>query len=281
MILIADSGSTKTNWALIDAKHPVQTGATGGINPFFMDEKGISSLLEREFTLPKTDLSAVYFYGAGCRADQTAVVYKALQTYFQKDNIEVQSDLVAAARSLCRNQAGIVCILGTGSNSCRYDGKKIVQQVPPLGFILGDEGSGASLGKKFIGKLLKNQLSKDIADDFYQQYALTAEEILNKVYRDPFPNRFLAQFAPFIAAHVAEPEIRQLVETDFTAFVEQNIRQYTETAHLPIHFTGSIAFHFQAVLADVLHKYSFVLGKVNKDPMPGLIEYHTEYDNKY
>jgi N-acetylglucosamine kinase-like BadF-type ATPase len=239
-----------------------------------LTQEEIIDLLTKEFIFPKEAISSVYFYGAGCTPEKAPIVSEALNAYFQSEKTEVNSDLLAAARSLCLNEGGIACILGTGSNSCYYDGEKIVQNVSPLGYILGDEGSGAVLGKKIIGDMLKNQLSQHIVQDFQYMYHLSPAEIMDNVYRRPFPNRFLAQFVPFISNHIIDSEIKQLVEDSFSEFIRRNILQYPESNQLPIHFTGSVAFCFKNNLENVLHKFNLQLGKITKDPMPGLIEYH-------
>jgi N-acetylglucosamine kinase-like BadF-type ATPase len=274
MILIADSGSTKTNWALVNADSGFQTCITGGINPFFLNQREIVNLLEQEFTLPEENITSLYFYGAGCTPEKAPVVFEALNAFFHTNAIEVNSDLPAAARSLCGNEEGIACILGTGSNSCHYDGKKIIATVSPLGYILGDEGSGAVLGKKLIADVLKNQLPDAIRSDFYATYPLTPAEIVDKVYRQPFPNRFLAQFVPFISNHITHPDMEKMVKTGFVEFIERNIFQYRKAGRLPVHFTGSIAYCFKNILADVCSQMNLRLGKVTKEPLPDLIEYH-------
>jgi N-acetylglucosamine kinase-like BadF-type ATPase len=278
MILLADSGSTKTHWALIDRETGVQTCITGGINPFFLNRGEIVDLLEKEFTLPKNQVSTVYFYGAGCTPEKSSLVSEALQNYFRPEKIEVNSDLLAAARSLCQNEEGIACILGTGSNSCHYDGEKIVRNIPSLGYILGDEGSGAVLGEKLLGDILKKQLSPVLIEDFHIAYPLLSmAEIIDRVYRKPLPNQFLAQFAPFLLNHISEPEIRQLVEDSFTEFIRRNILSY-RPGQLPVHFTGSIAYHFRQNLEKACSPFHLQLGRITDSPLPGLIQYHLRYN---
>lgn len=272
MILIADSGSTKTTWCLLDNER-IQTGCTSGINPYFSDKDDIVKTLEKEYALSGT-VSAVYFYGSGCTEAKCPVVAEALSIYFRADKIEVHSDLLAAARSLSQKEEGIVCILGTGSNSCYYDGSRVVHAVPPLGYILGDEGSGAVLGKRLIGDVLKKRLPDSIIRDFFSTYSLDAAQIIERVYRQTFPNRFLAQFAPFLSDHIADEEIQKLVEDCFSDFIERNVLQYQKAGELPIHFTGGIAFSFRNNLENVLQRYCLQPGKISREPMPGLIEYH-------
>jgi N-acetylglucosamine kinase-like BadF-type ATPase len=197
-----------------------------------------------------------------------------LDPYFETNNTEVYSDLLGAARSLCREEEGIACILGTGSNSCYYDGENIAENVPPLGFILGDEGSGAVMGKKLLADVLKKQLSRPLLIEFQTKYNLSSAAILDHVYRQPFPNRFLSQFMPFIAENSGYAEIKNLVENSFSEFITRNIFQYVKAQQVPIHFTGSIAWHFREILENTLRKHRLQLGKVEKEPLNGLVEYH-------
>lgn len=274
MILIADSGSTKTSWCLIGDDAGLQTCQTRGINPFFLDQEEIKQLLKDEFSLEKESIASIYFYGAGCTPEKQPLLTTVLQEYFQTNQVEVRSDLWAAARSLCQDKEGIVCILGTGSNSCYYDGTSIVKNISPLGYILGDEGSGAVLGKKLIADILKNQLPPSIIRDFYDTYSLSAADILDKVYRQPFPNRFLAQFTFFIFKHIKEVEIQQLVENGLTEFIVRNVLQYEKAREIPIHFTGSIAFCLRDNLQRILDNNHLKMGNTTKEPLPDLIAYH-------
>lgn len=276
MELIADSGSTKTIWCLLDDRHnAVMSCQTTGINPFFQQIKDIVNTLEMEFTLDRKQVSSIYFYGAGAANDQKKRdLFTALQTYFQIDQIQVDSDLMAAAHGLCQGKEGIAAILGTGSNSCYYDGRTIAQHVSPLGFILGDEGSAAVLGRKLISDVLKNQMPRHLVELFYQAYELSAAEILENVYRKPFPNRYLATFSRFLSANIHEEPIENMVRESFVEFFNRNIRQYPQARRLPVHFTGSIAWYFQAILHKAAQETGFTVGNIIRDPMDGLIEYH-------
>ena len=214
MILIADSGSTKTTWSLIREDGLfTETCETTGINPMYQDEETIYQLIAGEFNLQAGPPVHLSFYGAGCTgkgANET--VRAALNRFFNPLTLSVDTDLLAAARSLCQDERGIACILGTGSNSCYYDGRAIRNNISPLGYMLGDEGSGAVIGRKFIGDLLKNQLSATISDRFYSAYDLTPAQIMEHVYKKPFPNRFLAQFTHFIHGNIHEPSMRNMVK---------------------------------------------------------------------
>lgn len=276
MILIADSGSTKTDWSIVENGVKVKTVFTKGINPFFQDEQEIAKELALSL-LPEVKaykIGSVRFYGAGCIPEKQAVLKQAIVSILKIDDIEVNTDMLAAARSLCGRNAGIVCILGTGSNSCFYDGNEIVSNVSPLGFILGDEGSGAVLGKLLVGDVLKNQISADLREKFMERYKMSMAEIIERVYRKPYPNRFLAGFSPFLSEHIQHSEIRTLVETSFRAFFMRNVRQYDYNEHL-VHLVGSVAFHYQDVLQEVAAECGIRLGVILGQPMDGLIVYHS------
>jgi N-acetylglucosamine kinase-like BadF-type ATPase len=277
MILIADSGSTKTNWCLIEHGQPIKEVFTKGTNPFFQTQKEISNELSASLLpmLPINNFTTIHFYGAGCiNPEKIEIVKSAIASQLQVTNsIEVATDMLGAARALCGHQAGIACIMGTGSNSCYYDGKQIINNVSPLGFILGDEGSGAVLGKLLVGDLLKNQLPTELKTKFLAQYQLTSADIIDKVYRQPFPNRFLASLSPFLAQNLNIPSIHTLVLNSFKAFLLRNVMQY-KYQQMPVHFIGSVAFHYQEVLREAAEEMHINLGTILKSPMQGLIEYH-------
>ena len=278
MILLADSGSTKTDWCLVDQKNSVTKVRTAGINPFFQSSEEIANELATHLVphLPTTHLDSVYFYGAGCTKEKSPIVAEALKKQFEITRAcEVATDMLAAARGLCGHQPGIACIMGTGSNSCAYDGKDITKNVSPLGFILGDEGSGAVLGRTLVGDVLKNQLPKDIVEAFHVEYGLSNADIIDHVYRQKFPNRFLASFVPFLAKHIENKAIFDLVKENFRRFLVRNVKQYQGWEHLPIGFVGSIAYYFQQPLKEALEAEHMTIGKTIQAPMEGLIAYHT------
>lgn len=278
MILLADSGSTKTDWCLVDQKNSVTKVRTAGINPFFQSSEEIANELATHLVphLPTTHLDSVYFYGAGCTKEKSPIVAEALKKQFEITGVcEVATDMLAAARGLCGHQPGIACIMGTGSNSCAYDGKDITKNVSPLGFILGDEGSGAVLGRTLVGDVLKNQLPKDIVEAFHAEYELSNADIIDHVYRQKFPNRFLASFVPFLAKHIENKAIFDLVKENFRRFLIRNVKQYQGWEHLPIGFVGSIAYYFQQPLKEALEAEHMTIGKTIQAPMEGLIAYHT------
>lgn len=276
MILIADSGSTKTEWCLIDKGVVVKQMTTSGINPYYQNESDIINDLQFSlFREMKDDsIESIYFYGAGCAfPDKQLVVKNAIQHFFAISEIQVNSDLLGAARSLFGRNKGIACILGTGSNSCFYDGKDIVENVSPLGYILGDEGSGAVLGKLLIADCLKNQLPEWLRDKLLDEYELTPALVLENVYKKPFPNRFLAKLTPFLAEHIEEPAIFNLVYDSFDAFFVRNVMQYN-LEEMEVGFVGSVAFHFADTLEIVASERAIPLHQIVQSPMQGLIAFH-------
>jgi glucosamine kinase len=279
MILVADSGSTKTEWSILGGQGNSQTVITSGINPFYQDSDNIATILKKEFTAAKT-FDAIYFYGTGCiNKEKQDIVKTGLLQLFTTGYAFIGSDLLAAAHSLCQDKPGFACILGTGSNSCYYNGSEIVANVSPLGFILGDEGSGAVLGRKLIGDVLKKQLPSELIDRFFESYHTTAAEILENVYKKPFPSRYLATYAQFISKNLKHPEIENIVLTSFHEFVTRNLLLYPEINQAPIHFTGSIAFYFEEQLRRVLEEKHLELGNIVRTPMKGLIDYHNSKVN--
>jgi len=274
MILIADSGTTKTEWCVITDEGTSVTLLTSGINPFYQEAENISAILQKEFTAAKK-FDSIYFYGAGCiNQEKQDIVKKSLMQVFDASHIFIGTDLLAAAHSLCQDQPGVVCIMGTGSNSCYYDGSEIVANVSPLGFILGDEGSGAVLGKKLISDVFKKQLPQSLINEFFETYHTTAAEILENVYKKPFPSRYLANYTKFLSKNIKHPEIENIVISSFREFVTRNLLQYPGIERTPIHFTGSIAFHFEVQLRKAIEEQHLILGNIERAPMNGLIRYH-------
>ena len=273
MILIAESGSTKTDWILLGSKGVIKRQQTLGINPYHQNKSSIVNIIS---SLNQFDsISKIFFYGAGCAVDEKKQIIKdSLLEIFPDTNCEINSDILAAARSVCGIEKGIACIIGTGSNSCLYNGKDIEHNVPPLGYILGDEGSGAVMGKKLIADILKNLAPAEIKNAFYKKYELDYGEIINKVYKEEAPSRFLAQFTVFLSENIDSPYVSQLVKNSFREFFERNIKQYDNHNSLPIHFIGSIAFYFKNELQIVAKETGLSLGKIQQSPLEGLIQYH-------
>ena len=282
MILIADSGSTKTDWCLCNNGTILQSIQTQGINPYHQSEEAIEEVLNKELKsqlMQNSELEvrssySVIFYGAGC-ANETANnrVKEAIQKVLGVDDITIHSDLLGAARALCGHEEGIACVLGTGSNSCLYNGKEIIANIPPLGYILGDEGSSAVLGRRLVGDCLKNQLPEALRQEFLSEYQLTQEIILEKVYRQPLANRFLASLTPFLSKHRDVPEVHRLLVESFVAFFVRNVKQYRRP-WLPIHCIGSIASAFSNEVKEAAESLGMELGTIQQSPMAGLIKYH-------
>ena len=276
MILIADSGSTKAEFRLFGAKAEEKIFILPGINPFYQSEIEIKELINNGLysILTGCNIQKIYFYGAGCAfPEKKKILENALLYSFPQAEISIDSDLLAASRALFGTTKGIACILGTGSNSCFYNGKEIEKNVSPLGFILGDEGSGAVLGRKFISDCLKNQLPVFLQEKFFSQYDISPSEIMDKVYRKPFPNRYLASLSPFLLENIGEESIYQLVEGSFKEFFERNIKQYSITNE-KLGFIGSIAYYFQDILRKVAEGMGYQIDKIHKSPMEGLLRFH-------
>lgn len=279
MILLADSGSTKTDWGLVENGKLVKRLRTSGMNPFQMSEETITEEIKTHLVpeLPGTVLDEVHFYGAGCTKEKQPIVERALRANLTiNGECEVASDMLGAARGICGHKPGIACILGTGSNSCSYDGMNLVKNVSPLGFILGDEGSGAVLGKLLVGDVLKNQMPEAITKRFFEKYKLTSAEIIDRVYRQPKPNTFLASFVPFLEENIDEPKIYNLVKESFRSFLRRNVMQYDGWQTLPIGFNGSIAKIYKKPLLEALEEEGMHLGRIIQAPMEAMVEYHVE-----
>lgn len=276
MIIIADSGSTKTTWCFADSeKKLIKIVNTQGINPFYQNRDEIFALLKTELQAPIETVSEIFFYGAGCANEKVnAKVADALSNFFGTTQIQVESDLLAAARALCQHSAGIACILGTGSNSCYYNGKNIDEKIFTLGFMLGDNGSGSEIGKRLLAGILKKQLPQNIIDCFYQTYTITPAEIMENIYRKPFPNRYAAQFARFVYSHISEMSLQDMVRNEFSQFIQKDVLVYPLATQLPVCFTGSIAWHFRDILAKTAESFNLKLGEIIENPMSGLLQYY-------
>ncbi len=270
-MLIADSGSTKTDWVVCRNEEAVLKFNTQGINPFMLGDEALQTILADEM-LPRLsgwEPAEVRFYGAGCRDAQAVRVREQLERLLPQARVAVASDLLCAARALCGDEAGIACILGTGSNSCYFDGREIRSNVSPLGYILGDEGSGAVLGRRLVGDVLKEQLPREICEAFMATYGLTPAGIIERVYRQPFPNRFLAGFAPFLREHAGDAAVRSLVSDEFSRFLVRNVLSYN-CPELPVHFVGSIAWHFSDILTECVEGHSLKCGRIFRTPLERL-----------
>ncbi len=277
MILIADSGSTKTDWVLAKKASVVQSFKTVGFNPYFVKTEEVRGILQEAFAgrFGKEDVDAVYFYGAGCSSKQKQdVIGDALTALFPGKKIEVEHDMLAAARAIFGNQPGIACILGTGSNACLYDGTDISESLFSLGYMFGDEGSGAHLGKTYIADHLKEKAPPEIMMAFVKHYGLSREAILTEIYKKSNPNRFLASFTHFLKAHLDHPYIHALVQSCFKGFFMEQVCRLPGFSHHKLGSIGSVAYHFGGVFEDVATQYNVEVKKVMVSPMEGLIAYH-------
>jgi N-acetylglucosamine kinase-like BadF-type ATPase len=276
--LIADSGSTKCEWSFLQEGKKKKI-VTQGISPYFLNSEQITVVLQKELLpkLGKHQVDEIYYYGTGLANPDNAKLLKSIfKKLFPSAKVQAEIDLLAAARALCGSEKGVVCILGTGSNSCYYNGKKIIKNSPGLGYVLGDEGSGAYMGKKVIQHYLYNTFDEDLMSRFVARFQTNASEILEKVYKWPQPNRYLASFALFLAENRGHYMIENIIEDSLNDFFFNHLYKYRESWTLPISFVGGIAYGFKDVLKDMCFTYELELGKVLKTPMDGLIEYHGE-----
>lgn len=277
MKLIADSGSTKTDWCLMEGGDTTIV-STQGINPFHQSAETIKEIIEKELMpqLRKTyAVDEAFFYGAGCTREKSPVIATALHAVlgdFVK--VEAEGDMLGAARAMCQHSEGIACILGTGANSCYYDGQRIMANIPPLGYILGDEGSAAYIGRRLVGDIVKQQFSLSVCNAFYEETLLDVPYIINKVYREPMANRFLGQVSQFCQAHRDDEEIHRFLVDCFSQFFIRNVRNYHRDA-LPVHFVGSIAWVYESELREAAESLCLHVGSIARSPMQGLVAFHS------
>ena len=280
MILIADSGGSKTDWRLVLQDGKIEQASSPGFNPYYQPIEDLKKIVQ-EILLPKIPknekVKEIYFYGAGVSSEKNQLSIKtAFLEFFPQSQIEIGWDLLAAARALCGNEPGIACIMGTGSNSCLYDGKNIIDNVANLGWILADEGSGANIGRKFLVDYLRKKLPDNLAKQFHARFPLSCEEFLEKVYQEEKPSAFLASFARFIFQHLKEPYCYQLIYSSFAEFYENNVMKYENYQNLKVHFTGSIAFYFSDILRQVANDKGITVKNILEGPIAGLTLYHTQ-----
>lgn len=276
VMLIADSGATKCEWRLVH-NGGIQTIITNGLSPYFLSKEKIRAVLRTELlaNMPRLVVSKVAFYGTGLgNADNSKLIKGILRQTFPEATLEVTHDLMAAVHATAGREKGVVAILGTGSNSCYYNGKKIMKNSPGLGYVLGDEGSGAYLGKKVIQYYLYNTFDEDLRARFDATFTVTAKNILESVYTKPLPSRYLASYAIFLAQNRGHFMVENILEDGLNNFFFQHLCKYGESWKLPIHFAGSIAFGFKDVLQQLCNDYEFDMGTVVQSPMEGLLRYY-------
>ncbi len=275
-ILIAESGSTKTDWVLIGDKNTKRL-STQGLHPYLQGADEIIYILKNELKLDpaKTVVDEIYFYGAGVNSrDSKKVILKALKSCFATKKIFTEGDLLAAARATCKDEKGIACILGTGSNSCFYNGSKITTKLPSLGYVLGDDGSGNHIGRKILQYYFQGIMDKELAANFENTYDVELETILNNIYREPFPNRYLARFAKFALDNRGHYMIENIAEDCLNDFFINNLLHYKQIHKVPVHFSGSVADSFKDIIQQLCYQYEITLGKVVKRPIDELVKYY-------
>lgn len=279
MILIADGGSTKTDWRLIKEGREYKKVQTSGFNPYLVGSDEIEEILWKELQpyIDNNAVSTVYYYGAGCSTPvKIMIIETAFEKVFTNARLHISHDLLAAAHALCGDKEGIAAILGTGSNSCYYDGKEIRDGIFSLGYFFGDEGSGAYLGKQLVSAYLHKELPEDIEKKFSEKFPMSRESILDAVYTKPAPSRFLASFSTFINEHRTHPFIYNLITEAFRLFYKYQICCYPKHKEVPVHFVGSVAYHYNDILTEVGKEFAITTGRFIKAPIDGLVEYHRE-----
>ena len=280
MILIADCGSTKTDWCLLNGKEKEAQVFTQGMNALMLSEDEMANIIAKELMphISAEDVTEVYYYGAGCiSADICGSVERAIRRNMpEATTVEVNTDLLAAARAVCGKKPGIACIMGTGSNSAYYDGNEIVKSIPAGGFIIGDEGSGAVLGKTLIADYIKNQMPENILAEFKKFYNGTYLDVVNHVYKQPFPNRWLANFTKFMYEKREDDYIHNMIVNSFTLFFNRNIKQFDSWKDMEVGFVGSIAYYFEKELKEAAQKCEITVSEIYQNPIEGLIEYHSK-----
>lgn len=275
MIIIADAGSTKTHLMVMNGSEIVSDIIMPGMNPYYQTSEQMKCLIENANIKQYSDnICSVFHYGAGCaNADNKNIVRDAWKYVFHNAEVEVDSDMIGTVRSLFTDdECGIACIIGTGSNSCQCEFGKITKNVPSLGFMLGDEGSGAYMGRMLVSNVLKGIYNKSISGLFFSEMNVDAQKIMDAVYKGGMPNQYLASFVPFIVNHRDIPELEDLVNNSIKSFFERNLCQYSQ--RYPLGFIGSLAVLFSDNITRIAKDYGFSVKKIEKDPLPGLCRYH-------
>lgn len=278
-VLIADSGSTKTDWVLLKGTQVVWSHKTIGFNPYFQSPETITDVLTQSL-LPsmgeyKSQINRVYYYGTGCStAENCQLIENCILKVIPAPEVHVAHDLLAAARSLCKREWGIACILGTGSNSCLYNGHDILENVPSTGYLWSDYGGGSQIGKFFIRDYFEGRLPANLVKAF-EAAGYNREAILNHVYKQGVPGKYLASVSLFVSQHLNEPYTHSLLDECFESFFVQQINKYTNSKNYRVHTVGSIGYYYKNVIAEVASRHGYTMGNVIQSPMEGLIEYHS------
>ncbi|MCU0370705.1 MAG: hypothetical protein MUC31_04775 [Bacteroidales bacterium] len=277
MVLIADAGATKIQWVVIQDGKPSPVIETAGFNPYFMEPRILLDAVEKDLVpfINPGYIQHVYYYGAGCSTMfKCNIVEDTLKEVFDRADFEIHHDLLGAARALFGRQAGIACILGTGSNSCLYDGNKILENVTSLGYLFGDEGSGAYLGKLWLTEYLRGRMPEHLKKLFDKRFGYSLENILDSVYSKPHPNRYLSSFAPFIGDLKDDEFVKDLVKKNFRDFFTEQVTRYTNYEHQHLGVIGSVGHHFRDIFLEVAGEYNLQISKMIQSPIAGLVEYH-------
>lgn len=275
MILVADSGSSKTDWLGYHSGETISFH-TQGINPYFLNAQDIFKILSKmpELEAFAADVKEIYFYGSGCSSpDKHEVISNGLSSYFTNAYISVENDLIGSAYATCGDKEGLICILGTGSNVSYYNGTSTFDSNYGLGYILGDEGSGSFFGKKMITSYLYQQMPEDLRVLFAKEFNADRETVISNVYQKPLPNTYLASFSRFMAQNIKHPFILQVLHNGFQEFIDVNIKDFKNYQNIDCHFVGSIAFYYQDILKQVCKKNNLKLGKILQKPIEGIYTY--------
>lgn len=280
MILIADSGSTKTDWRILKENGEVAKAKTNGYNPYYLNTQDIKERLEEEL-LPQlqniSQVKEIFFYGAGASSEELcATVENAFVPLFPNAEVHIEHDLLGAARATAGRDAGIVGILGTGSNVCFYNGTDIPEHEPNLGFWLGDEGSGAHFGKQIVVDFLYKDMPADLRETFFAEYKVTKSEVLEHTYHKPMPSQYFARFAKFVHDNIKHPYCYKIVSSSFESYFDRYVLKIDNYSDYPIHFVGSIAYYYQAILKQVAQSRAIKLGKITNTPIEELVKFHRE-----
>ncbi len=281
MKLIIDSGSTKTEWAVLDRNQVIERFITKGFNPYYTkaDEIERSIRVALPVSINSFEIQQIYFYGTGCSTEENCnLVRSILRKFFDEVDISVYHDLKGAAVALLKNKKGIACILGTGSNSCLWDGKEIVENVPSLGYLLGDEGSAVYLGKLLLKTILGGEADKEMTQIFYEYAGMNFTEVLHKIYKDPDAKQWIGRLSPFVSANIHHPQIKEIARKNFQDFIDNQISEYSGFKDLEISFLGSVAWYLQDILKEVMVDSGLKTGVILKSPMDGLIDYYREFN---
>jgi N-acetylglucosamine kinase-like BadF-type ATPase len=274
-VLIVDAGSTKTDWIVLENGMVTHRVTTRGFNPNYADPKALSEIL-KELPDDLPVMEAVHYYGSGCGTEANrAFVTRCLKSRFKKAEISVTHDLMAVCHAVLGHEKGVACILGTGANSCLYDGNDITERAVSLGYLLGDEGSGCYIGRKLVRAYFYDLMPLELKLSFHLAYNLELNEFIKRVYHEPEASRYLAEFTKFAGEHLAHPYIQKLIKDSFSDFIQAFVLRYTDCRTLPVSFVGSVAFAFQDLLRESLEAEGLTLGKVMRSPAEGLIQMYS------